>query len=108
MGILITFFNELEFNGVNTITGGFLVLLSAITYASYLLGSGWLIPKFGTLRFTCYVMMASTCCVLVHYAWAGNWQLFSLHPMVYVYGALMAIIATLIPSFLVSEAIKKD
>jgi len=106
-GVLITFWGELDFSGNKTLWGGFLVFLSAITYASYLVGSGWLIPKYGVLRFTCYAMIVSTCCVLVHYSFNGDWNLACFPMPVYVYGLLMAIISTLIPSFLVSASIKR-
>ncbi|MEM8929427.1 MAG: DMT family transporter [Bacteroidota bacterium] len=106
-GVLVTFWSEIDLSGSKTLWGGFLVLLSAITYASYLVGSGWLIPKYGVMRFTCYSMIVSTFCVVVHYGVYGNWQLWDFPAMVYVYGILMAIISTLIPSFLVSESIKR-
>ena len=107
IGVLITFWSEIDFSGGHTLWGGFLVFLSAITYASYLVGSGWLIPKYGVLRFTCYAMIVSTVCVLVHYSYQGNWELWNFPVQVYIYGILMAILATLIPSFLVSESIKR-
>lgn len=107
VGVLITFWSEVDFSGSKTLWGGFLVLLSAITYASYLVGSGWLIPKYGVLRFTCYAMLVSTACVLLHYSFNGDWDLWNFPIQVYVYGILMAIMATLIPSFLVSESIKR-
>lgn len=106
-GVLITFWSEVDLAGNKTLWGGFLVFLSAITYASYLVGSGWLIPKYGVLRFTCYAMIVSTCCVLVHYSLDGDWDLAKFPTPVYGYGLLMAIISTLIPSFLVSESIKR-
>ena len=106
LGVLITFWSEVDFSGSDTLWGGFLVLLSAITYASYLVGSGWLIPKYGVLRFTCYAMIVSTLCVVLHYSFNGDWDLWNFPAPVYVYGILMAIISTLIPSFLVSESIK--
>ncbi|MEO0571118.1 MAG: DMT family transporter [Bacteroidota bacterium] len=107
VGVLITFWSEVDFSGTKTLWGGFLVLLSAITYASYLVGSGWLIPKYGVLRFTCYAMLVSTVCVIIHYSVKGDWKLGDFLPQVYMYSVLMAIISTLIPSFLVSESIKR-
>ncbi|MGD1947613.1 MAG: DMT family transporter [Croceivirga sp.] len=107
VGVLITFWSEVDFSGSKTMWGGFLVFLSAITYALYLVGSGWLIPKYGVLRFTCYAMMVSTFCVVVHYSAQGDWQLWNFPSDLYVYAILMAIVSTLIPSFLVSEAIKR-
>ncbi len=106
-GVLITFWDELDVAGNQVIWGGFLVLLSAITYASYLVGSGWLIPKFGVLRFTCYAMIVSTVCIVLHYVIDGNWEFMDYPWPVYAYGFAMAIIATLIPSFLVSAAIER-
>jgi len=107
LGVIITFWSELELSGDNVLWGGFLVLLSAITYASYIVGSGWLIPKYGVLRFTCYAMLVSTFCVVVHYSLLEDWQLWHFPLPVYGYGLAMAVIATIIPSFLVSESIKR-
>lgn len=107
MGVVITFWSELDITGNGVLWGGFLVLLSAITYASYLVGSGWLIPKFGMLRFTCYAMIVSTTCIMAHYLIAGSWQLWEYPLPVYLYGFAMAILATLIPSFLVSASIER-
>lgn len=107
VGVLITFWDELDVAGNKVLLGGFLVLLSAIAYASYLVGSGWLIPKFGVLRFTCYAMIASTSCIVMHYLVAGNWDYANYPWPVYAYGLAMAIFATLIPSFLVSAAIER-
>ena len=107
VGVLITFWDELDVSGNEVLLGGFLVLLSAITYASYLVGSGWLIPKFGVLRFTCYAMIISTLCIAIHYLLAGSWEFMDYSWQVYAYGLAMAVFATLIPSFLVSAAIER-
>jgi len=107
LGVLIIFWSELDLSGNETLWGGFLVLLSAITYASYLVGSGWLIPKYGVLHFTCYAMIVSTICVIVHYSFVGDWKLWDFPLAVYAYGILMALFSTLIPSFLVSESINR-
>lgn len=107
LGVLTTFWSELEISGDKTLIGAFWILLCAFTYALYLVGSGWLIPKFGTLQFTCYAMIASTICVVVHYSLVGDWHLFHYPMEVYAYVLLMAVVATIIPSFLVSESIKR-
>lgn len=46
--------------------GCFFVLWGALTYAAYLVGNGRPIPKFGAMRFTCWAMIFSTVCVLLH------------------------------------------
>ncbi|MCK0157846.1 DMT family transporter [Cellulophaga sp. F20128] len=106
-GILIIFWNEVGWSGNDALWGGFMVLLSAIAYASYLVGSGWLLPKFGVLTFTAYAMLVSTAAVLVHYLFVGNYQLLDYPMEVYILAVVMAIFSTLIPSFLVSAAIKQ-
>ena len=72
---------------------------------SYLVGSGWLIPKFGVLQFTSYAMMVSTFCVFVHYSLVGDFNLGTYPKEVYFLAVAMALFSTLIPSFLVSAAI---
>ncbi|WP_010522915.1 DMT family transporter [Aquimarina agarivorans] len=107
IGVIITFWNEIDTNSNNVFWGAFLIFLSAFTYASYLVGSGWLIPKFGVIPFTAYSMMVSTFCVFIHYSIVRDFDLFNYEMPVYVLGFCMAFFSTLIPSFLVSEAINR-
>lgn len=106
VGIVIAFSGEVHISGNNTYLGGFFILLSAITYASYLVGSGWLIPKFGVVKFTAYAMLVSCVFVFVHFSFISEVNLFTLPWQVYGYGFLIAFFATVIPSFLVSASIK--
>ncbi len=106
LGILIAFSDEVDISGGSVYLGGFFILLSAITYASYLVGSGWLIPKFGVVKFTAYAMIVSCFCVFIHFSFIGDTDLFSLPWQVYGLGFLIAIFATVIPSFMVSASIK--
>lgn len=107
IGIIITFWGEVAISGNDTYLGGFFILLCAITYAAYVVGSGWLIPKFGVVKFTSYVMVVSCMCVFVHFGLFSSVDIFSLSWEVYLLGFLIAIFATVIPSFLVSEAINR-
>ncbi|GAA4230717.1 DMT family transporter [Postechiella marina] len=106
LGIVFAFFDEVAISEENTYLGGFFVLLSAITYASYLVGSGWLIPKFGVVKFTAYAMLVSCICVFVHYSIISEINLFTFSWQVYALGGVIAVFATVIPSFLVSKSIK--
>ena len=106
LGILIAFSEEVAIAGNEVYIGGFFVLLSAITYASYLAGSGWLIPKFGVVKFTTYAILVSCCSVFLHYSFTNEIALFNLPWQVYGLGFLIAVFATVIPSFLVSYSIK--
>ncbi|MDO5968799.1 DMT family transporter [Flavivirga aquimarina] len=106
LGIVIAFWDEVAISGNDTYIGGIFILLSAITYASYLVGSGWLIPKFGVMKFTAYAMIISCVCVFIHYSIISQVDLFSFSWEVYFIGFLIAVFATVIPSFLVSASIK--
>ena len=107
LGILVIFGTELELgNQHDVLIGGLLVFLSAITYAAYLVGSGWLIPKFGSMTFTAHAMIVSCLAVIFHYAFTSPSDLLHFPKEVYLIGFLMAVFATVIPSFLISFAIK--
>lgn len=107
LGIIITFWQELEVTGDEALLGGALVFISALTYATYLTGSGWLIPKFGATAFTSYAMIVSCSSIIIHYLLFEQTDL-SAYPLeVYGLAFLMAVISTVIPSYLVSAAIKQ-
>ena len=107
-GILITFSAELEFsvNRDDVFIGGLLVFLSALFYASYLVGGGWLIPKFGSVAFTSYAMIVSSLCVFIHFGFTQSLNLFDYPIEVYSLAFGMAMVSTVIPSYLVSISIK--
>ncbi len=89
----------------NYLKGVVLVFLSAITYAIYLLGSDNLIPKFGAKLFTSISMILAVIAVMVH-----NWLVhggvsFDFNGELYIYFILIAIVATVIPTYLLAEAI---
>lgn len=106
-GVIISFWGELSIETSNLIFGGFLIFLSALTYAMYIVGSGWLIPKFGIIRFTSYAMIIASLCIIIQYLIWDRGNLINYPVEVYFIGGMMAIFSTLIPSFLVSSAIAK-
>ena len=107
VGIFITFWEELSLtSGGSVWIGGGLIFAAAITYATYLVGSGWLIPKFGSIRFTAYAMLVACSFVIVHYLIQNENDLFAFQKEVYYYGIAMTLFATVLASFLVAESIK--
>ena len=78
-----------------------------MTYAIYLIGSGEMIPKVGALRFTCYAMLISTFMIIIHYSISVRGNLFGYQSAVYWLSIIMAIFTTVIPSFMISEGIKR-
>ena len=107
LGIIIAFSEGLRMGGdKNFILGSGMVFFGALAYAVYIVGSGRLLPRIGTLRFTSLAMTASAAAILIHHGIAYRWQLFGFPAPVYGLSALMALIATVIPSFMISEGIR--
>jgi drug/metabolite transporter (DMT)-like permease len=107
IGVLVVFFPELELGGAHVLLGTALVFGSAFTYAIYIVGSGRLIPRLGSARFTAYSMIVASVCVFVHYGFQAKGGLWEYPWQVYFIGVLMAMFATVIPSFLIAAAIKR-
>lgn len=109
LGVFIAFYKYAASTGINTNIplGVVLVFGSALSYAIYLVGCGNMIPRIGSVRFTSYAMIVSCCAVLIHFVLQGGGNVLDLAPEVYGLGAAMAVISTIIPSFLLAEAIKR-
>ncbi|WP_282085818.1 DMT family transporter [Aquimarina algiphila] len=109
IGVIITFWGELQMETeTNNITlGAMLIFLSALTYATYLVGSGWLIPKFGVITFTSYAMIISSLCIIIQYLVFDRGDIMNYPLELYLICIAMAIFSTIIPSYLVSAAIAK-
>ena len=107
VGIIVIFYSEFSINDNDKLwLGAGLIFLSALTYAGYLVGSGWIIPRFGPKLFTSYAMIVSCVVVIIHYLIVGNFEILNLPTEVYWIGLIMAIFATVIPSYLVSYSIQ--
>lgn len=99
-------------SGDNVALGSTLVLACAVLFALFQLLAKPLIAQLGAGMFTCISMMAASTAVLSHFAIdniaAGTLDTaLSLPPRIWVLGAAIAIMSTLIPSFLVNIAIGK-
>lgn len=100
-------FSTADFSlGSKFLLGASLVFGSALTYSIFVLGSGELAPRLGSIRFNSMAMVAAAVGVLAH-AFLSGATFIGLAPAVYVYGLAIAIVATVIPSYLVTEGIKR-
>jgi drug/metabolite transporter (DMT)-like permease len=109
-GLALAFFGEVDFDKAQQshfYLGAFMIFACAITYALYIVGSGRLIPTVGAAKFNSYAMTFACIGVLVHFFVSSNESLFNLPTQVYVYSIAMAILSTVIPSYLVTEGIKR-
>jgi drug/metabolite transporter (DMT)-like permease len=109
-GLSIAFFSEVDFTSTGSkdfIFGSVLIFICAFTYAAYIIGSGRLIPQVGPTKFNSYAMTFAAAGVLIHFFITSNQSLFHLPPLAYTYSILMAIFSTVIPSYMITQAIKR-
>jgi drug/metabolite transporter (DMT)-like permease len=109
IGIAIAYYGELHIDTSNPhfYLGSFLVFVCAVTYSIYIAGSGKIIPYIGSAKFTAFAMLAATAGIFVHFLTTGNIQTLHSGAGLWYYGLLLAIVATVIPSFFVSNGLKR-
>jgi len=106
-GIWVVFNQELSFSGENSTLGTLMVFLAALSFSFYVLLGKKVIHQVGSLWFTSIAMIASSIIVLVYYATFFNDSSLSITSMAWVWLVLLAIFSTVIPSFMIAEAIAK-
>ncbi len=105
-GILIIFSDINLTQNIDIQKGSFFIFVSAFAYAAYLVGSGSLITKMGSILFNSYAMIASCIAVMVHFAIAQPSNIFQLDIQTYSFALFIAIFCTVIPTFLVAEGMR--
>ena len=108
IGIGIVFIGNVDItNQQNLIIGSLLIVACAVLFAIYMVGSGQILPRLGTWRFTSYALTISSVAVILHYI-IENQGIGSFdYPFpVFGYSLLMATFSTVIPTLLISESIR--
>ena len=80
---------------------------SALAYALYLVGAGGVIGRIGSMRFIALAMLVSTVFVLAHFAVARPAAALDVPGSIHGLALAMAIFSTVIPTWLVAEAIRR-
>jgi len=108
VGIALVFGHDVATQPGNVVLGSAWVLLSALFYAAYLLGSGRVVGRVGSLRFACYAGLVSCVAVVIHYLVTSDWYVIFAQPApVYWLALLMAAVSTVLPIVLMSEGIRR-
>lgn len=105
-GVFVLFGAEIGHQGPDVIFGAFLVFTGAFIYAIYVTASKGVITRMGSALFTSFAMSAAS---LVFLAQSGVEMMIAPPPPVSANGIwlslILATVCTVIPSFLISEAI---
>lgn len=108
-GILLVFQHDLRMVGDS---GGFwlgtsLVFASAFCYALYLVGAGPVITRLGSVRFIAWAMLTSAVFVIAQFVMTRPLAALAAPASIQVLSLVMAVFSTVLPTFLVAEAIKR-
>lgn len=87
--------------------GVLLVLASALCYSIYVIIAKPVIKSIGSLLFTSIAMLGSSLFVIIHFSLMHPWQLGHISSKVWLYSILLAFLSTVIPSFMITEAISR-
>lgn len=87
--------------------GALLVFASAVTFALFMILNGQVMQRIGAVRMTVYPMSLACFLTLGHFAMIHPWQALNLPMSVYHLALLMAIIATVIPAFLLNAGVHR-
>ncbi|HKW80691.1 MAG TPA: DMT family transporter [Casimicrobiaceae bacterium] len=108
-GILLVFERDLSFAGDRDALwlGGALVFAGSFLYACYLVGAGPVIARLGSMRFIALAMLASTVFVMVHFALTRSPAALAAPARIQLLVLAMAVFSTVLPTYLIAEAIKR-
>jgi drug/metabolite transporter (DMT)-like permease len=108
-GIVLVFGRDLSMAGdphALWLDGG-LVFAGAFLYALYLVGAGPVIARLGSLRFIALAMLTSAAFVFVQFVVTRPLSALAVPMRIHVLSVTMAVFATVLPTYLVAEAIKR-
>ena len=106
-GVLLVFAHELTLSGANVALGGGLILASAISYAVYLLYSGELVQRIGSLRLVGWATSVACLCCIAQFLLLRPLSAAVVPVEVLWLGVLNAVACTVAPVLMVMMAIER-
>jgi drug/metabolite transporter (DMT)-like permease len=108
-GILLVFAHDLRFGDNNRALwiGGALVFASAFCYSLYLVGAGPVISRLGSMRFIAWAMLISAVFVVAQFLATRPLSALDVPLRIHLLALAMATVSTVLPTYLIAEAIKR-
>lgn len=106
-GLAVIFASKLTAVGSNVVTGAALVLGAAVAFALYQLFAKGVIAMVGPRLFTCIAMAGAAVAVLIQFALTQPLSNLLVSPHMLFYGLLLAVGATVLPTFLLNTALHR-
>jgi drug/metabolite transporter (DMT)-like permease len=109
VGILLVFARDLKFAGDPDALwlGAALVFASSFLYACYLVGVGPVIARLGSLRFIALAMLTSALFIFAHFLGTRPVTALLVPVRIHLLSLTMAVFSTVLPTYLIAEAIKR-
>ncbi len=106
-GIALSFGGEMKgMQGGRPYLGGFLVLMSALTYALFLVGQGRMVMRVGPQRLSAYSMLAATAATFVQFLVLCPLKSLIQPAPVYLMTFITALFCTVVPVYLFGYGVK--
>ena len=106
LGVVTVFMDDLAWSD-QIVLGSVCVFISALTYATYLILSGELVAKVGSVRLVCYASTGSMIFALIHAFTTDPNALLVQTPKVYLLSLFNSIFCTVIPMILIMTSVRR-
>jgi drug/metabolite transporter (DMT)-like permease len=106
-GVLLVFGHEVSLSGPDVALGAFWVFLSALTYAGYLIYSGQLVQRVGSLRLVGWATTVACLCCIAQFLLMRPLSAAAVPADVLWLSALNAVVCTVAPVLMVMMAIER-
>ena len=106
-GLALIFAHDTQTTSQDLWKGGLLVLGCAITFAFYQLLAKQEISRIGSRLFTSIAMSSAAIWTIAHFMLTHHWQDLLVSSEVFIYIALIAVISTVLPAFLINEGLNR-
>lgn len=106
-GLVLVFWHAIGGEQLNLWLGAALVFASAVCYAIYLVAGSEVISRVGSVRFTAYAMTVASAACILQFFLLRPLSALDLPPAVYILSIAMALGSTVIPGFLIAEALRR-
>lgn len=106
-GLLLIFAGQFSTASSRLVTGSALVLCSAVVFACFTMGSGVMVHRIGSSRFTAYTMAVAGIATLMHFAFVHKTGFNGFPSDIYLPTLLMAVFSTVLPAFFMNAGIRR-
>jgi drug/metabolite transporter (DMT)-like permease len=107
IGVTLVFIQDVAILGGNAWLGMILVFASTCAYATYMIGSGEMVRRIGSVRLVVFASSASAVCSIIQILFYNPSAIFTQAPEIYGLSIINASICTVVPMTMIMVAINR-